>query len=368
MKFRVMKSDIVSAVQNVSRAVSTKATLPALEGILIKAYDNTLTLSGYDLELGITTTIEATVEAQGEIVVGAKLFADIVRKLPEEIVTFETDERMIIYITSGNVDYQIVGISSIEYPEMPSFEALDTIKINAGVLKNMIKQTIYAVSDNIAKPIYTGSLFDVSNNELKIVAVDGYRMAIRSEAIESESNTRFIIPGKMQSEILKLITDDEKEVVLSVGQRHVIIDVESYSVNSRLIEGSFLDYKTTIPKTEATKLKVNTRELINSVERMSLLTSERVQSPVRLSIYKDSIKLSCKTAVGRANDIIPVDSFGDEVEIGFNNRYILDALKNTECDEVTVILNGGLSPMIIKPLEGESFLFLVVPMRLNDDV
>ncbi len=368
MKFRVMKSDIVSAVQNVSRAVSTKATLPALEGILIKAYNNCLTLSGYDLELGITTTVEASVEVQGEIVVGAKLFADIVRKLPEEIVTFETDERMIIYIKSGNVDYQIVGISSIEYPELPSFEAQDIIKINAGIFKNMIKQTIYAVSDNIAKPIYTGSLFDVNNNELKIVAVDGYRMAIRSELIDSDSNTRFIIPGKMQSEILKLITDDEQDIILSVGQRHVIINVENYSVNSRLIEGSFLDYKTTVPKTEGTKLRINVRELMSAVERMSLLTSERVQSPVRFSIFKDSIKLSCKTAMGRANDIIPVEAIGAEVEIGFNNRYVLDALKNTECDEVSVILNGGLSPMIIKPLEGDSFIFLVVPMRLNDDV
>lgn len=368
MKFRVTKSDIVQAVQNVSRAVSTKATLPALEGILIKAYDNTLTLSGYDLELGITTTVEASVEKEGEIVVGAKIFSDIVRKLPEEILSFETDERMIIYINSGKVDYQIVGISSVEYPDIPTFDTLDEIKISAKVLRDMIKHTIYAVSDNIAKPIYTGSLFEVTPEELKIIAIDGYRMAICSEKITCDSNTRFIVPGKMQSEILKLIGDDEKEVTLSVGQRHVNFSVENYSVNSRLIEGTFLDYNTTIPKGDATKLRVNTRELMSAVERMSLLTSERVQSPVRFSILKDSIKLSCKTSVGRATDEIPVDTIGDEVVIGFNNKYIIEALRNTECDEVNVILNGGLSPMIIKPLEGDSFLFLVVPMRLNDEI
>ena len=172
MKFTVMRSDIVSAVQNVSRAVSTKATLPALEGILIKAYNNTLTLSGYDLELAITTTVEATVAVEGEIVVGAKLFSEIVRKLPEEIVTFETDERMIIYINSGNAAYQLVGISSMEYPEMPKFDAMDEIKISAGVLHNMIKQTIYAVSDNINKPIYTGSLFDINDKIMRIVAIE----------------------------------------------------------------------------------------------------------------------------------------------------------------------------------------------------
>ena len=368
MKFTVMRSDIVTAVQNVSRAVSTKATLPALEGILIKAYNNTLTLSGYDLELAITTTVEATVSVEGEIVVGAKLFADIVRKLPEEIVTFETDERMIIYINSGNAAYQIVGISSMEYPEMPKFDAMDEIKLSAGVLKNMIKQTIYAVSDNINKPIYTGSLFDIKDKIMRVVAIDGYRMAIRQETIDTDVEQRFIVPGKMQGEILKLITDDEKEVLIVVGQRHVSFTLENYSIVSRLIEGNFLDYRTTVPKGEDTIIRINTRSLINSVDRIALITSDRVQSPVRFSITQDQIKLSCKTAVGRANDEIPVSTIGKDVEIGFNNKYVLEALKNTECDEVTLVLNGSLSPMIIKPVQGEEFIFLVVPMRLNDEI
>lgn len=368
MKFTVMRSDIVSAVQNVSRAVSTKATLPALEGILIKAYNNTLTLSGYDLELAITTTVEATVSVEGEIVVGAKLFADIVRKLPEEIVTFETDERMIIYINSGNAAYQIVGISSMEYPEMPKFDAMDEIKLSAGVLKNMIKQTIYAVSDNINKPIYTGSLFDIKDKIMRVVSIDGYRMAIRQENIDSDVEQKFIVPGKMQGEILKLITDDEKEVLIVVGQRHVSFTLDNYSIVSRLIEGNFLDYKTTVPKGEDTVIRINTRALINAVDRIALITSDRVQSPVRFSITQDEIKLSCKTAVGRANDELPVSTIGKDVEIGFNNKYVLEALRNTECDEVTLVLNGSLSPMIIRPVQGDEFIFLVVPMRLNDEI
>lgn len=368
MKFTVMRSDIVQAVQNVSRAVSTKATLPALEGILIKAYNNTLTLSGYDLELAITTTIDATVSVEGEIVVGAKLFSDIVRKLPEEIVTFETDERMIIYIQSGNASYQIVGISSMDYPEMPKFDAMDEIKINSGVLKNMIKQTLYAVSDNINKPIYTGSLFEIKDKVMRIISIDGYRMAIRREDIDCESDNKFIVPGKMQSEILKLITDDEKEVTIIVGQRHVTFNVDTYSIVSRIIEGNFLDYRTTVPKGEDTLIRINTRHLINAVDRMALITSERVQSPVRFGITQNEIKLSCRTAVGRASDEIPVSTIGKDVVIGFNNRYLLEALRNTECDEVMLVLNGSLSPMIVKPVQGESFLFLVVPMRLNDEI
>ena len=179
MKFTCLRSELASAVSNVQRAVSAKASIPALEGILIRAYGSNLVLSGYDLEIGITTTMDATVNEEGEIVVSAKLFSDIVRKLPEEIVCIETDDRLITYITSGQADYQIVGISSNDYHDLPQFEQTDNIVVNAEILKNMIRQTIFAVSDNMAKPIYTGSLFDIENNVLRIVSVDGYRMAIR---------------------------------------------------------------------------------------------------------------------------------------------------------------------------------------------
>lgn len=367
MKFTCIRSELSEALQNVSRAVSSKAALPALEGILIKAYDNKLELTGYDLEIGITTSIDATISEQGEIVVGAKLFSDIVRKLPEEIAGFESDERYIFYINSGNADYQIIGMSSMEYPDIPTFESTDEITLEAGVLKNMIRQTIYAVSDNMAKPIYTGSLYEIKENILRIVAIDGYRMAIRKEAIEAQRDTQFIVPGKLQLEILKLMATDEEKVNIVVGQRHVMFNVGTYSVISRLIEGTFLDYETTIPKDKNTEVRINTRKLINAVERMSLLNSEKLQSPVKCLIGKDEIKLTCKTAVGRASDSLSVGTVGKEVEIGFNNRYLLDALKNSECDEVMLILNGSLSPMIVSPIEGDSFTFLVVPMRINDE-
>lgn len=367
MKFTCLRSELASAVSNVQRAVSSKASIPALEGILIKAYGSQLVLSGYDLEIGITTNMEATVNEEGEIVVSAKLFSDIVRKLPEEIVCIETDERLITYITSGQADYQIVGISSNEYPELPSFEQTDNIVVNAEILKNMIRQTIFAVSDNMAKPIYTGSLFDIDNNVLRIVSVDGYRMAIREENIESGSSNKFVVPGKTQSEILKLITDDKKDVEIIVGQRHINFKIENYSIISRLIEGNFLDYKTTVPKTAQTELVINTRLLSNAVDRMSLLTSEKIQSPVRCSITSDQIKLSCSTAVGKANDILSVSTIGSDVEIGFNNKYLLDALKNSDTDEIKLILNGPLAPMIVKPVNSDCFTFLVVPMRLSNE-
>ena len=362
MRFRCMRSDLSNAVSNVSRAVSAKATIPALEGVLIKAYNGNLEISGYDLEIGIVTVIEATVIEEGEIVVSARLFNDIIRKLPEEIVNIETDERMITYINSGAADYQIVGINSTEYPDLPNVDEISGITVNAEILKNMIRQTVFATSDNMAKPIYTGSLFEIKGRIFRIVAVDGFRMAIRVENVDSDIEAKFVVPSKTQNEILKLITDPKKDVNIIVGQRHIIFKIENYSIVSRLLEGNFLDYK--MPESSSTEFVINTRILASSVERMALLTNEKIQSPVRCSITADEIKLSCSTTVGRANDMISASVVGKDVEIGFNNRYLLDALKNAETDEVKIMLNGSLQPMIIRPVNGDSFTFLVVPMRL----
>ena len=367
MKITCSKSDLVSAVSNVSRAVSSKSSIPALEGVLIKAYGESLNISGYNLEIGITTDIDATIIKEGEIVIGARLFLDIVRRLPEEVVTVETDDRMVTYITCGHADYKIMGMSSVEYPDLPSFEQTDSITLESKVLRDMIRQTVYAVSENMAKPIYTGSLFEISDSTLTIVAIDGYRMAIRKESVNSGSEASFVVPGKTQLEVLKLLTEDDEQIEIIVGQRHITFKINSYSVISRLIEGTFLDYKSTIPSNNKTELVINTRMMIDSVERMSLLNSDRIQSPVRCKFMDDEIRLSCASAVGRANDVISVPIIGESVEIGFNNRYMLEALKNTDTDEVKLVLNGPISPIVIKPVKGDSFLSIVVPVRLANE-
>lgn len=367
MKITCSKTDLASAVSNVSRAVSSKSSIPALEGVLIKAYGETMNISGYNLEIGITTDIDASIIKEGEIVIGAKLFLDIVRRLPEEVVTIETDERMVTYITCGHADYKIMGMSSVEYPDLPSFEQTDSITLESKVLRDMIRQTVYAVSDNMAKPIYTGSLFEIDNSVLTIVAIDGYRMAIRKENVDSKSETSFVVPGKTQMEILKLLTEDEEPVDIIIGQRHITFKVKNYRVISRLIEGTFIDYKATVPKEEKTALVISTRKFMDSVERMSLLNNERMQSPVRCKFMDNEIRLSCASAVGSAKDVIDVDIAGEQLEIGFNNRYMLDALRNTDTDEVKLVLNGPVSPIIVKPVSGDSFLSIVVPMRLANE-
>lgn len=367
MKFTCERQKLVDSVLNVQRSVSSRSTIPALEGILISVQDNKLDMIGYNLELGTTTCISVEVLVPGEIVLNAKIFSDIIRKLPDDKVTIQTDEKNIANITSGNSKFSIIGIPAEEFPELPTVSNSSDVMISGEVLKGMIRQTLFAISDNDSKPIHTGTLFDISKNKIKLVSVDGYRLAMRTETIKSEEELSFVVPGKTLGEILKLIPDSDDEVNISIGKRHIIFELNNYRVISRLLEGEFLDYNSAIPSSTETKVIVNTRKFMDSVDRMSLLITDRIKSPIRCIFSGNQIKLSCATTIGKANDEIDAPIEGSDVEIGFNNRYLLDALKNAECDEILIELNGALSPMKVLPKEGEEFLFLVLPVRLKSE-
>jgi DNA polymerase III subunit beta len=365
MKITCDKQKLNEAVLNIQKAVSTKSSVPALEGILIRTEENSVFLCGYDLELGITTVFDCSVEEKGSIVLNARLFSEIVRRLPAPEVTISSDEKQMAIIKSGEAEYSIVGIPAQEYPELPSVSGETTLKIPSTTLHSMIHQTLFAVADNDAKPIHTGTLFELEPNHIRLISVDGYRLAIREETVQSTLNTSFVVPGKTLSEVLKLLSDDEGEVELQIGRRHILFSIDNYTVISRLLEGDFLDYRAAIPKDCSTELKVSTQNFINSVERVSLLITDRLKSPVRCIFENNEIRVSCSTAIGRANDKLAAQISGDSLEIGFNNRFLLDALRNTECDEIRIQMNGPLSPMRILPPEGNSFLFLVLPVRLK---
>ncbi|MCI1966633.1 MAG: DNA polymerase III subunit beta [Oscillospiraceae bacterium] len=367
MKITCDKQKLNEAVLNIQKAVSTKSSIPALEGILIRAGDSSVQLCGYDLELGITTDLACTVAEKGSIVLSARLFGDIVRRLPAADVTITTDEKQITTIESGEAKYSIVGIPAQEYPELPSVGSETSLKIPSGILHSMIHQTLFAVADNDAKPIHTGTLFELEPDHLRLVSVDGYRLAIREEPLACERNTTFVVPGKTLAEVLKLIGDDDSEVELQIGRRHILFSIQNYTVISRLLEGEFLDYRAAVPNECSTSLKVSVHNLISSVERVSLLITDRLKSPVRCVFEDGEIRVSCSTAIGRAHDKLAAQMEGDSLEMGFNNRFLLDALRNTECDEVRIQLNGPLSPMRILPCEGSSFLFLVLPVRLKSE-
>lgn len=360
MKIVVLRSDLFKAVSNVQRAVSPKSAFPALEGILIKTTDNSVDLLGYDIELGIRTQINARIIEKGSIVINAKLFADMVKKLPNEEVTIDVNDYM-VHIQSGTAEYDVVGINPVEYPELPAVDEKEKFSIQGDLLKEMISQTVYAVSDNQQKPTYTGSLFKVNNNELTIVAIDGYRMAVRIENIDSDLNTEFIVPKKTQQELLKLA---ESEVNIIIGTRYILFDLGEYRLISRLIEGSFLDYTQTIPKECITKAIVNTEDIINAVDRMSLLCGDKFKSPVTATFDND-IEVKCSSPIGKATEKVNSEVNGEKVTVGFNNRYMLEAVKAIESDKVLIELSGELKPMLIKPIEGRSCINLVVPMRTS---
>ena len=367
MKFTVNKSDITEAVGNIQRAVSTKTSIPALEGILLGAGEEGLELCAYDLELGITTVIPAFVTEPGKAVLSAKIFSDIVRRTPAETITVTVDEKNMASLESGYSRFSIIGIPAQEFPELPKLTDSTQFSMASSVLKSMIRQTLFAIAESDAKPIHQGSLFNLENGVLDVVSVDGYRLAKRSEPMTFADELNFVVPGKTLSEILKLLKDTDDPVEISAGRRHILFKIDNYTVISSLLEGEFLNYKAAIPPDSQTEVILKTREAIDSVERVSLLITDRLKSPVRCIFSDNQVKLNCTTSMGRASDQIDVEVTGQSVEIGFNNRYLLEALRNTECDEVKIQLGGSLSPMKVVPKEGDSFLFLVLPVRLKNE-
>lgn len=367
MQITVNKSEINEAVSNIQRVVSTKTSVPALEGILLTAEEDRLELCAYDLELGMTTSIPARVTESGRAVLSAKLFSDIVRRTPSDNISINVDDKNMASIESGVSRFSIIGIPAEEFPEMPKVDDGQNIRLPGSVLKSMIRQTVFAVAENDAKPIHQGSLFSMDGGLLDVVSVDGYRLAKRTEAVEFTDKLSFVVPGKTLNEVLRLLKDTDDPVDLYAGKRHIMFKIENYIVISSLLEGEFLNYKATIPTGSRTNVVMRSREAIESVERVSLLINDRIKSPIRCVFSKDGIQLLCTTSMGRAVDHISADIEGDELEIGFNNRYLLDALRNTECDEIQAGLSGPLSPMTICPREGDSFLFLVLPVRLKND-
>lgn len=366
LKFLCERSKLLDVLLNVQRAVSTKSNLPALEGVYVRSHDSVIDLCGYNMDIAIKTTLPAEVLTPGEIVIGAKLFVEIVRKLPDEKVSISIKDNLTFHVESGSSAFDLAGIDAKEFPEIPQIDNSETIKIQSQVAKSMIRQTIFAVADTDSKPVHTGTLFDIKDNQITLVSVDGYRMALRREKIKENVQIKFVVPGKTLGDVLKLLPDSEEEMLkISMGQNHIIFNTGGYSIISRLLEGEFLDYNSAIPTSFKTKVRVNTRVMSESVERVSLLITDRLKSPVKCSFSAGQARLQCSTSIGKAVDEFSVALQGEDVEIGFNNKYMIDALRNSDTDEVSIEFSGPLSPIKIVPKEEEGFLFLVLPVRLR---
>ena len=358
------KALLSSAIDGVSKAVTLRSSIPALEGILLKAEGFQLTLTGYDLEMGITTTIEANVRQAGEIVLSAKLLGD----MPSGEVSIYTNESGNATIKGGVAEFDILAMSASDYPDLPTPGADHTLTIKAGMLRGMIEKTLYAVSQDDKKPAHTGELFAIEEDKLTVVALDGYRLAIVERPVQAEKHIRIIIPAKTLTEVNKLLGDDEDDVRISANRRFVVFNSGNYTILSRLIEGEFLNYANVIPNGCKTRVVLETRDFIDTIERASLIITERLKNPLRILFdASGKVTVRCQTNLGKVVDEFSAQVEGDPVEIGFNNRYLLDALRNARCEKVVLELSGPLSPVKILPEEGEDFIYLVLPVRFKND-
>ena len=367
MKFSCEKALLQAAISTTSRAVSPKSSIPALEGILLEAGSD-LRLTGYNLETGIRTIVPADIREEGTLVLGARLFGEIVRKLPDDIVTFQSENYM-VNIKCGMSEFNILGTDPEEFPELPTVEYQNSLILPQSKLKAMISQTLFAVSDNESRPIHTGSLFEVDSNGLTIVSVDGYRLALRHESIDKKEGAEtfsFVVPGAALSEVEKICSDVDEPASVTQGARHVMFKVGDTMLVSRRLEGEFLAYRQAIPRNNTIHVEGDTRALLSSIDRVSLIISDKLKSPLRCVFDSNLLKISTKTAIGDAYDECPLSGDGGGLEIGFNNKYLMDALKAAPADKVRLELTTGVSPCVILPTEGEeNFLYMVLPVRLK---
>ena len=368
MKFSCEKALLQSAVAVASRAAAAKSTIPALEGVLIQA-STLLTVSGYNMQTGIRTTLEADITEEGTLVLPARLFGEIIRRMPDDVITFASDTGMNVCLTCGDAAYNITALSADDYPELPEVEDQYSIRIQQKTLRSMIGETSFAVSTDEARPIHTGSLFEVGEDDLTVVSVDGFRLALRREPLEGAKggSFRFVAPGTALNEVEKICEDTEEDAVVTLGSRHLLFEVGSTQLICRRLEGEFLDYKAAIPRTNPIVITASTKSLITSIDRVSVVISEKQKSPIQCVFDAGRVTMTAKTVSGEAKDICPVDGDGNGLTIGFNNRYLMDALKYAPADSVRLELNTGISPCVILPTEGEEkFLYMVLPVRLKN--
>lgn len=369
MKISCEKHVLQAAVAVSSRAAASKSPIPALEGILLEA-GNDLRVTGYNLKKGIYTNIEAEVSEPGSLVLDARLFGEMVRRMPDGMVSIESDDQNMTTVKCGKTEFSFMGMDSGEYPELPSVDGLKSYSIKQNVLKSIINQSIFAVSDNDSRPVYTGSMFEVENGLLTVVSVDGYRLAIRREAIEGpEEHNEFIVPASALQDIERISSNEcEDNIDIFVGGNHVSFTVGDTVIVTRRLEGDFLNYRKAMPDTFQRFIKVNRLELLRVIDRVALIIDEKTKNPVRMSFNENFIDCMCTTPIGKADDVCFCEGDGEGLEIGFNGKYLMDALKAAPADELMLCLNMNTSPCIMVPAdESDKFKYMILPIRLRSN-
>jgi len=365
MKLICSRDRLMEAISIVQKAVATRSTLPILDGILVEA-ENGVKLTGYDLETGIECQVEADVPEAGSVVINARMLGDIIRKLPDDIVTIETSANLAVQIECGSTHFSIKGIRADDYPKIPLVEEAQQLSVKQSILKEMIRQTLFAVSTDESRPVLNGCYFNYDGKYLELVAIDGFRLALRRNEIgEDLPAMKFIIPGKALGEVGRILAANDSTVAIYPSQNHIRFDTGKVKIVSRLIQGEYMNYKGIIPQTAETTVTISPAAMLAAIERASLvITTEERRYPVRLTMPDDeTLVVSANTEIGTLREELSVSSSGNRIDIDFNPRFFLDALKAIDEDEVSVIFNGSMGPSVIKPMDSQDFAYLVLPLR-----
>ena len=366
MIFSVERTKLLEAVLKLQSVVGAKTSMPVLEGILISAEQGKITLVAYNLEMGMKKEIYAKCDEEGDIVINARLLAEILRKMNGLQVEISADDRLNCNLKSGEATFDIMGMAATDFPEIPSVNELNSFSIKGNVLNSMKKGTSFAAATTEgSKPILTGINISLFDGFIQFVAIDGYRLAIKKEKIDIQKEMNFTVTSKAINEAVKLIEDENEDVSINVGERLISFSVNGYIFISRLLEGDFVNYEKTLPKEHKQKVTVNTRDLINTIERVSLLISESFTTPVRCYFNELNVVFTCATAQGRATETFNTKLEGENFEIGLNNHYLLDALKAIEDENINILFNGPNAGVLITPIDNDDFKYMIMPMRLK---
>lgn len=368
MRFTCEKNMLVQGLNIASRTVAQKSSLSVIEGILCRAGLN-LSLTGYNMETAITYQIDADISDPGECILPAKLFGDIIRRLPEGPVTVVVDENYKVSIRAGFASFNISAENADEYPELPDVSNDRAVHIPQNRLKELISGTIFAVAEDQGRPIHTGVKFEVTENAITAVAVDGFRLARRTYHMEQAGDRAFdfVVPAQALKEVEKILVDADEDASFTLGPKHILYHLGSATLVCRLLEGEFLDWRRVVPTKCPIKLVANVGDLASSIDRVGLIVSEKYKSPVRCIFSNQLLMMKTNTTIGAAEDRCALAGDGNDLEIGFNVRYLADVMRVIPSDEVTLELTNGLSPIVLTPVDEKyDFAYMVLPVRIKN--
>lgn len=364
MKFICTKSKLQEAISTAQKAVTGKSPMPILQGLYISAKENQLTIIGSDIDLSVETKIEAVIEEEGTLVVDSKIFGEIIRKLPNSDVKISTIDNNTLEIICEKSKFNLIHMDAEEFPNLPKINENIIFSLTQKTLKNMIKGTIFAIAQDETRPIITGILFQVSDNKLNLVALDGYRLALRSDHIDNENTINAVIPGKTFNEVAKILSDEDVNVNITFTPNHILFNLGETKIISRLLEGEFIKYNSIIPEEYNLQVTAKRTELLNCIERASLMAKDGNTNLIKFDIKDDTLVITSNSQLGKVREELNIILQGEELQIAFNSKYLIDVLKILEDDEIVLEFSSSVSPCIIKSKENNNYTYLVLPVRL----